>query len=65
MKKSGLLLLLAVAFGCAESAAPPTAPESSTAATEAAAPAESQEAGGLDLPPATATAVKFSCPGMT
>lgn len=63
MKKSGLLLLLAVAFGCAETAAPPAAPESSTAATEAA--AETQEADGLALPPATATLVKFSCPGMT
>lgn len=70
MKKSGLLLLLAVAFGCAETAAPPapeswTAPESLTAVTEAAASTETQEADGLDLPTATATLVKFSCPGMT
>jgi len=78
MKKSGLLLLLAVAFGCAETVAPPapessTASESLTAVTEAAGPAgseaaaspETQEADGLDLPPVTATLVKFSCPGMT
>ena len=65
MKRSGLLLLLAVAFGCAESAGPPAAPESSTAATEAPASTETQEADGLELPPATATLVKFSCPGMT
>lgn len=63
MKKTGLLLLLAVAFGCAESAAPPAAPESSTAAAPAS--TETQEAEGLQLPPATATLVKFSCPGMT
>ncbi|MHC4876010.1 MAG: hypothetical protein ACYTGL_05890 [Planctomycetota bacterium] len=65
MKKSGLLLLLAVAFGCAESAAPPSAPEGSTAATEAPASTATQEVDGLALPPATATLVKFSCPGMT
>jgi hypothetical protein len=65
MKKSGLLLLLVVAFGCAETAAPPAAPESPTAATEAPASTETQEADGLALPPATATLVKFSCPGMT
>jgi hypothetical protein len=66
MKKSGLLLLLlAVAFGCSQTAAPPTTPESATAVTGVATPAETQEAGGLALPPATATVVKFSCPGMT
>jgi len=68
MKKSGLLLLLAMALGCAESAAPPA--ESSSATNEEAGAAvaettESSEAAELTMPTETATVVRFSCPTMT
>ncbi len=67
MKKSGLLLLLAMALGCAESAVPPAESSSSTGGEPAATVAEAtatSETAELTLPAETATVVRFSCPTM-
>jgi copper chaperone CopZ len=66
MKKSGLLLLLAVALGCAESGAPPAGSTASVSEESGAssAAAAGSEAAELALPPETASVVRFSCPTM-
>ena len=66
MRKYVPALLLAAAIGCTETGGPAPSAESSAVSPEGASVvAQTEESTELTLPDATATTVKFTCPGMT
>ena len=65
MRKYVPFLLLAAAIGCSETGGPAPTTESVSIESATTEVATTTESSGMTLPDATATTVKFTCPGMT